>query len=649
MRPAAHVFYLAVFALLGTSNGASHSSAKPKAKADECAFEPGAIVSDACASYASLEELNDQLSPHLQKITRGTDYFSYYRLNLYNKKCPFWSDENGMCGNIACAVNTLDNEEDIPLVWRAEELGKLEGPKAVHPGRKVREERRNQKPLQGKLGEGVGESCVVEYDDECDERDYCVPEDESAASKGDYVSLLDNPERFTGYAGMGSQQVWEAIYRENCFSKPKGDEQISPVGGMGLGSSSPFGVAGGGLTGGQGQAAQDLRNVMRSQPLQRHVQSAIAQGNKPPARVDQLEFEDDCVEKRVFYRVVSGMHASITTHLCYEHMNQTTGTWGPNLACYEKRLHGFPDRISNLYFNYALVLRAVGKLQNYWKNYEFCAADPSQNAETKDLVLSLSSAIPENQKDSIFDEGVMFQGDHALLKEDFRDRFRNVSRVMDCVGCDKCRLWGKLQTAGYGTALKVLFEFDENELDQTKNPPLRRTELVALMNTFGRVSHSLGAIKHFRQMIEERDNPTPKAEAEAKKDQSEVDADAPLPPHVRDALADAPAVPSEQQREQRDREAAARRQAYLDNDSDEPEFLRRRRMRRTTGVWDSIKVESQLVWDATCWVLNQWVNAPAKFFNIAVFEISRLWDYWLGLPVKPRGWEVRFPGWRNEL
>lgn len=28
---------------------------------------------------------------------------------------------------------------------------------------------------------------------------------------------------------------------------------------------------------------------------------------------------------------------------------------------------------------------------------------------------------------------------------------------MDCVGCDKCRLWGKVQVNGMGTALKVLF------------------------------------------------------------------------------------------------------------------------------------------------------------------------------------------------
>lgn len=35
---------------------------------------------------------------------------------------------------------------------------------------------------------------------------------------------------------------------------------------------------------------------------------------------------------------------------------------------------------------------------------------------------------------------------------------------MDCVGCQKCRLWGKIQITGLGTALKVLFAYDENNL-----------------------------------------------------------------------------------------------------------------------------------------------------------------------------------------
>ena len=79
---------------------------------------------------------------------------------------------------------------------------------------------------------------------------------------------------------------------------------------------------------------------------------------------------------------------------------------------------------------------------------------------------------------------------------------------MDCVGCEKCRLWGKLQVTkincdaifrntynlfdetcmlihlymqvqGIGTALKILF----NDVQKLK---LRRTEIVALFNALGR-------------------------------------------------------------------------------------------------------------------------------------------------------------------
>lgn len=39
---------------------------------------------------------------------------------------------------------------------------------------------------------------------------------------------------------------------------------------------------------------------------------------------------------------------------------------------------------------------------------------------------------------------------------------------MDCVGCEKCRLWGKLQVLGLGTALKILFSVDgQDRLGQT--------------------------------------------------------------------------------------------------------------------------------------------------------------------------------------
>jgi hypothetical protein len=38
-------------------------------------------------------------------------------------------------------------------------------------------------------------------------------------SKAEYVDLLTNPERYTGYVGAHAHKIWNSIYRENCFDE----------------------------------------------------------------------------------------------------------------------------------------------------------------------------------------------------------------------------------------------------------------------------------------------------------------------------------------------------------------------------------------------------------------------------------------------
>ncbi|GAM86021.1 hypothetical protein ANO11243_040310 [Dothideomycetidae sp. 11243] len=586
MKPVQAMHYLQPLLALSSVAFASQSNLSPSrpvtSSPDVCAIDPKALVSDACISYANLNELNDLVHGYVRSIVRQTDFFSYYRLNLYNKKCPFWSDENGMCGNVACAVTTLENEADIPPIWRAEELSKLEGPHAHHPDKKEQKEHPDS-PLQGELGIGVGESCVVEYDDECDERDYCVPEDESASAKGDYVSLVDNPERFTGYAGQGAHQVWDAIYRENCFSKRQESSKSSNA-------AASFGFGGAKLSGQPAQAAMDLKNVMRDHGRQQAMQTGGIE--------DSMEFDDECVERRVFYRVVSGMHASISTHLCYDYLNQTTGRWSPNLQCYKERLHGHPERISNLYFNYALVLRAVGKLKDHIQDYTFCTGDPLEDARTKHMVQSLAAALPAGPE--LFDESILFQDTQAFgsgiaLKEDFKARFRNISRIMDCVGCDKCRLWGKLQTSGYGTALKVLFEFGHGDEGSAK-PLLRRTELVALINTLDKISHAIKAINKFQDMMTQ----------------------------------ERPAASSASDRNS-------------DSEPGAPKAEKKKPANEEESISDVFWEEWHRVWAAYKMVISGWINLPGVLWSITLEELSRVYNYWIGLPIPPRSWEIRIP------
>lgn len=598
-------FYLAVFALFtGECAAQNPSSTSSNSSPDTCAFEPQAKVSDACASYGDLDTLNSRVHPYVRNLAKNTDFFSYYRLNLYNKNCPFFGDDEGLCGNIACAVTTLEKEEDIPDIWKAEELSRLEGPKAHHPPRKQQVELK--RPLQGELGDAVGESCVVEYDDECDERDYCVPEDESASAKGDYVSLVNNPERFTGYSGEGAHKIWETIYRENCFSKPTEPQSVSSPG------LSPFQS----LSQNQALAAQDFRQVMKAHGRE--------QAQLSGAPLESLDFEDECLEKRVFYRVISGMHASISTHLCYDYLNQSTGKWGPNLKCYKERLHNYPERISNLYFNYAFVLRAVGKLRDYVQDYTFCTGDPEQDALTKRMITTLADVVPEGPK--IFDESVMFT-DNTLggieLKEDFRNRFRNVSRIMDCVGCDKCRLWGKLQTNGFGTALKVLFEFG-NGHEGDEKPLLRRTELVALINTLDKISSALKALEFFRESVAAEASGLPPPDNK-KASQPSPNLQPPAPIDDADELDD-----------------------FDDLDSDAFATKADKTPRKQPTIAEAFRQELSLVWRAIKYVLRSYAIFPKRAGEILLAEAWRLYAQWIGRPVPERTWEFKFPS-RGEL
>ncbi|GAB2251168.1 hypothetical protein Droror1_Dr00017418 [Drosera rotundifolia] len=62
-----------------------------------------------------------------------------------------------------------------------------------------------------------------------------------------------------------------------------------------------------------------------------------------------------------------------------------------------------------------------------------------------------------------------------------------ISSLMDCVGCEKCRLWGKLQILGLGTALKILFSAN-GAGDTGPAVELQRNEVIALINLLYRLS-----------------------------------------------------------------------------------------------------------------------------------------------------------------
>ncbi|KAK9471313.1 endoplasmic reticulum Oxidoreductin 1-domain-containing protein [Dipodascopsis tothii] len=408
-------------------------------------LQPSDEIEASGVTVGAIEQANRAaVLPLVKDMVSTSDFYRYYFLDLYGRPCPFWPDD-GLCGNRACAVDTIDDDSQVPEIWRRENLGSLSAGSISADG---------DFPLSE-------ESCVLEAaGGGVGVRDYCIPEDESMDSQGVYVSLVDNPERFTGYVGEHANTIWRAIYTENCFER----EEL-------------------------GADAAALEQVVREDS--KHV--ALEGGERGRAA---LNADAQCVEKRAFYKVISGMHASISTHLAADYLDADTEQWGPSLPVFLDKVGRFPDRVANIYFNYALVSKAVAKLRDYLDDFTFCTAAQSYDNEIrrKTALLAMEAAkVPE-----LLDVSAMFLDD-SQLKEEFRLRFVNVSRIIDCTGCDKCRLWGKLQVTGYATALKLLFELPDGAAEL---PPLRlrRTEMVALINTYDRLARSIDLIAEFRAM-----------------------------------------------------------------------------------------------------------------------------------------------------
>ncbi|TRY65228.1 hypothetical protein DNTS_002936 [Danionella cerebrum] len=410
--------------------------------AHRCFCQVAGTLDDCACDVETIDRFNNKdIFPKLQKLL-SSDYFRFYKVNL-NNPCPFWSEQS-QCGLKYCAVKPCAQDE-VPEGLKSSSYKYSE---------KAREDADDCEKAE-KLG-AVNSS--LRYNEE--------------SPDSQYVDLLLNPERFTGYKGPEAWRIWNSIYEENCFKPYSVKRPLNP------------------LTSNTGDNGQGFYHWL----------------------------EGLCVEKRAFFRLISGLHASINTHLSAGYLldeNWFEMKWGHNVSEFQLRFDEEltkgegPKRLRNLYFLYLIELRALAKIVPYFEHssFQLYTGQPEQDEENRKLLLELlhvAKSFPLH-----FDETALFAGNQkeALkLKEDFKLTFKNISRIMDCVECFKCRLWGKLQTQGLGTALKILFSERQIEAmpnTSNRNPSfqLRRQEIVSLLNAFGRISTSVRELKNFRSLL----------------------------------------------------------------------------------------------------------------------------------------------------
>ncbi|CAH1791045.1 unnamed protein product [Owenia fusiformis] len=431
---------------------------------DQCFCKLQGEVDDCSCSVESVDSFNNnKIYPRLQSLLR-TDYFKYHKANV-KRQCPFWVDDS-RCASRDCVLKPCSDDE-IPEGLKGRPNHSENHDKNHKQNHKYSKEANEQNECEEEHELGNLDTTISDeskeafaewkrYDDQ--EELFCEIDDEDSAD-AEYVDLSLNPEGYTGYKGKSASRIWKTIYSENCFKQESKDY-------------SQFGK------------------------------------------------QEQCLEKRVFFRMLSGLHTSVMVAVCSRYAFEGQFgqvTWGPNVELFDKLFapentwgQG-PQHLRNLYFTYLIELRALAKAAPYLEQENFYTGNEEGDLETKNAVkdlLKVVKSFPEH-----FDESKMFRGDPkeaAELKTAYKTKFRNITKIMDCVGCDKCKLWGKLQITGMGTALKILFSGDTVGPEsivtaESKNHfQLTRPEITALLHSIGRLSSGIKEIDNFRRLLTEK-------------------------------------------------------------------------------------------------------------------------------------------------
>ena len=328
--------------------------------------------------------------------------------------------------------------------------------------------------------------------EDADECQWIASADAAAKRNMVYINMQLNQEGYTGYEGEEAHRIWRAIYQQNCFNAAV--TSVAEVTNHGAAVMQP--------------AATKPFDAPVPPSSAAATAAAVAVESGVMQPVPAAAFDSMCFEQRVFYRLISGLHASISAHISNAfpvgevdpnvdlHAAENCGLVGADLAQFNRRLGHHPDRLTNLYFAFVFMLRAVNKASDSLRSYNYTQGNGQPDLQLSALMADTldSSLVKQCSADASFDELSMFnsqQGPH--LKRQLRAAFRNISRIIDCVGCEQCKLHGKLQILGLGTALRILFE------DSPQALMLERNEVMALVVTLAKFSHALQVVHRMQE------------------------------------------------------------------------------------------------------------------------------------------------------
>eukprot|EP00796_Vickermania_ingenoplastis_P007558 gene7559-5331_t len=260
----------------------------------------------------------------------------------------------------------------------------------------------------------------------------------------EYVDLIQNPEGNTGYSGPLAANVWKAIYQENCFP---------------------------------------------------------------------LEHRKDCDAFNLPRKLFSGLHTSIFIHVTtnyfkdpgYESPHLAAGIYNnqnisylPNCDLFLTRVAPNTDFLENLYILFEFVFRSISLAKNtLLQNLDLYNSGEGGTETEEDQLLKKNLQLlldTPTVKVRSFDEDQFMLNVAPQHVEDIHAMISNITSLMDCVTCEKCRIWGKLETKGIATAMRIISRKGSVDLD--------RAERVSLINLARQIAFSVRSVQYMSSLCQ---------------------------------------------------------------------------------------------------------------------------------------------------
>ncbi|GFE55519.1 hypothetical protein BaOVIS_029230 [Babesia ovis] len=222
--------------------------------------------------------------------------------------------------------------------------------------------------------------------------------------------------------------------------------------------------------------------------------------------------EVPCEQTEHLFRLISGMQSSVAAWAAWNYkctnpvaayqLKSELPSYQTNPEFYYKMLGNYPERLENMYYTFQAMLKTVCRLSPFLKGF---AKNLGQNPEWAHLQRSLFDLLGvdyelcrdvepvyEPRADELCEGTSGCKAPPQLRHPALLEKFNSIADIVDCVGCEKCRLHGKLKLTALQIAVRA---FSESE-----RMVLERNEIVALLHALDYFAESIIFVHKFEEL-----------------------------------------------------------------------------------------------------------------------------------------------------